>query len=312
MHCRASSAFEFIKTGGCVEQEHQDADWHDRMYNNRARVPESSTHMERWAQQSAEVRATHTCTLDVEYGFLPSETLDIFAPQIPALAAGAPVLVFIHGGYWRALDKSDHSFVAPAFTAAGCLVVVVNYALCPGTAEHRVSIALIGEQMERALQWVWEHIAEYGGNPVRITVAGHSAGGQLAALLLATSWQARSARLPANLVHSALSISGIHDLGAMVRSPMLQSVLQVSADEVQRCSPCRLAPPAHGKLLCAVGGDESAEFLRQNQLMQQAWGLRSVPQAIALPGLNHFSVLESLATPGTALSAMALGLLLEN
>lgn len=283
-------------------QNHQDADWHDRMYNNRAMVPECSVHLARWAQQSAELRAKQACKLDVAYGDLPSDTLDIFTPQLASPAGDAPVLVFIHGGYWRALDKSDHSFVAPAFTAAGCLVVVVNYALCPGTPETPVSIAFIGEQMERAVQWVWEHIADYGGDPARITVAGHSAGGQLAALLLATP-------ALAGKVRSALSISGLHDLQPLVRSPLLQSVLKISEDQVQRCSPCRLAPPALGTLLCAVGADESDEFLRQNLLMQQAWGKSRVPQAVALPGLNHFSVLETLAARGAPLHAIALALL---
>lgn len=292
-----------------MEQDLQDASWHDRMYNNRALVPDSAAYLERWARRSADVRIKHVCTLDIVYGSLPSETLDIFAPQVAAPAAGAPVLVFIHGGYWRALDKFDHSFVAPAFTAAGCLVVVVNYALCPGTADAPVSIALIGEQMERAVQWVWEHVADYGGDPARISVVGHSAGGQLAAFLLATPWQTRSPRLPANVVRSALSISGVHDLEPILRTPLLQTVLQVTTDEVQRCSPCRLPPPAHGTLLCAVGGNESAEFLRQNQLMQRAWGEGLVPRAEALPGLNHFSVLDTLAEPGTKLHAMALELL---
>lgn len=279
------------------------------MYNNRVLVPDSAVYMQRWAVRSADVRREQVCTLDVAYGSLPSETLDIFPPQVAAPEAGAPVLVFIHGGFWRALHKSDHSFVAPAFTAEGCLVVVLNYALCPGTPEAPVSVALISEQMERALQWVWEHIAGYGGNPKRISVAGHSAGGQLAALLLAAPWQSRSPRLPANLVRSALSISGVHDLEPILRTPLLQSVLCLTSDEVQRCSPCRLPPPAHGTLLCAVGGDESAEFLRQNQLMQSAWGERVVPIAVALPGLNHFSVLDTLEEAGTPLHTMAFGLL---
>lgn len=290
-------------------QKQQDADWYDRMYNNRALVPDSSAHMARWAQQSAQVRAHHANTQDVAYGALPSETLDIFTPQHEAPAPGAPVLVFIHGGYWRALDKSDHSFVTPAFTAAGCVVVVVNYALCPGAPEAPVSIAFIGEQMELALHWVREHIAQYGGDPARITVAGHSAGGQLAALLLATPWSKRHPQLPSNLVRSALSVSGLHDLSPLVRSPLLQSVLKITDHEVEHCSPCRLAPPTQGTLLCAVGGDESAEFLRQNLLMQQAWGEQRVPHALALPGLNHFSVLDTLADPGAPLHAMALSLL---
>ena len=292
-----------------------DADWHDRMYNNRALVPESAAHIAAWAQQSQEVRARATCALDCAYGDLPSETLDIFTPALPTSPGGAPVLrpvlVLIHGGYWRALDKSDHSFVAPAFTAAGCVVVVLNYALCPGTPAAPVSISFIAAQIERALQWVWAHIAEFGGNPARITVVGHSAGGQLAALMLAVPWSQRGNQLPGALVRNALSVSGLHDLQPLVHSPLLQSVLNITEAQVQRCSPCRLAAPAHGILVCAVGGEESAEFLRQNLLMQQAWGTRVVPKAIALAGLNHFSVLEALALPGTALHRLALDLLMD-
>lgn len=301
-----------------MEPDLKDAGWYERMYDNRARVPDSASYMGRWAEQSARVRVSQACVLDVPYGAESSETLDIFLPaggQAASREAGAsatskpPVLVFIHGGYWRALDKSDHSFLAPAFTSAGCVVVVVNYALCPGALAAPTSIALIGDQVERALQWVFEYIGKYGGDPARISVTGHSAGGQLAALMLTTPWQVRSPRLPAGLVRSALSISGLHDLEPIMRTPSLQSSVQLSAEQVQRCSPCFLPPPAQGTLLCAVGGDESAEFLRQNQLMQLAWGDGVVPQAVALPGLNHFSVLETLAEPGQALHTMALGML---
>ncbi|WP_170094668.1 alpha/beta hydrolase [Simplicispira suum] len=286
-----------------------DAAWYESMYNNRALVPDCGEYLQRWADDSAVVRRGQAGVLDLAYGPAASETLDIFPARGPQSNAGAPVLVFVHGGYWSALDKSDHSFVAPAFCQQGCCVVVVNYALCPGTASQPVSIPMILEQMERALAWVGENIARHGGDPARITVAGHSAGGQIAAMLLCTAGRDESSQSPVPRLRNALSISGVHDLEPLMHTPRYQSVLRLTPGQIQQASPARQPVPAQGELWCAAGGDESAEFLRQNQLMQAAWGTAIVPQTAALPGLHHFSILDTLATPGQALHDMALGLL---
>jgi arylformamidase len=154
----------------------QDPRWLEAQYNNRARVADHADVMARWAEASVLARAGATAArLDVPYGAGAGEMLDIF----PATRSDAPVLVFIHGGYWRALDKADCSFIAPAFNAQGAMVVVPNYALCP-----KVSVEHIALQMAAAVAWVWRHAAEYGGNPARIALAGHSAGGHLATMLL--------------------------------------------------------------------------------------------------------------------------------
>lgn len=288
-----------------------DPAWLERMYNNRALVPDHMDYLQRWALDSAQVRANVPCVLDVAYGPGLGETLDIFssarAPAVPG--AGVPVLVFIHGGYWRSLDKSDHSFIAPPFTHAGFCVVNLNYALCPGTPEAPVTIPHIVRQMEKALGWVYNHIAGHGGDPKRITVAGHSAGGQLAAMLLTSVWPLIGKGLPDGLVRNALSISGVHDLDPIMYTPMYQSVLHLTAQQVLQCSPARLLEPPAGQLYCVVGGDESPEFLRQNQLMQNAWGSHFVPRSQALPGLHHFSIVDALAKPGHDLHHMALNLL---
>jgi arylformamidase len=288
-----------------------DPAWLERMYNNRALVPDHMAYLERWAQDSAQVRANLPCALDVAYGTGAGETLDIFPSTRPSGAANAsvPVLVFIHGGYWRALDKADHSFIAPPFTQAGYCVVVVNYALCPGTPEAPVTIPHIVRQMEKMLGWVWHHIAAHGGDPRRITVAGHSAGGHLAAMLLTSVWSLIGKGLPDGLVRNALSISGIHDLDPIMYTPMFQSVVNLTEQQVLQCSPARLLEPPAGQLYCVVGGDESPEFLRQNQLMQDAWGSHFVPRSQALQGLHHFSIMDALAKPGHDLHHMALNLL---
>jgi arylformamidase len=277
-----------------------DGQWFDRMYNNRDLVPEHAEHFRRWAAASAEAVRTQPRELDLRYGGGPNEHLDIF----PAAQHDAPVLFFIHGGYWRSMDKREHSFIAPAFTREGVCVVVPNYALCPA-----VTIPQITMQMVQALAWTWRNIARRGGDPSRITVAGHSAGGHLAAMMLSCLWPVFARDLPADLVKNALSISGLHELEPMMHTPFLQPSLRLTPRQVRDASPARLPPPSQGTLFAVAGGDESAEFLRQIQLIRDAWGESRVPVCESLPGLNHFSVLEALVQPGHRLNRLAMQLL---
>lgn len=276
----------------------------DRLYNNRALVPDYAEYFARWAQASVIARQTPSCQLDVPYGDGPGETLDIF----PAAGAKAPVLVFIHGGYWRALDKADHSFIAPVFTQSGACVVIPNYALCPV-----VTIPHIILQMVKVLAWTYRHIAVSGGDPRRITVVGHSAGGHLAAMLVACAWQAYAKDLPTKLVKNALSISGVYELDSIRSTPFLQESLRLTPAQVKEASPAWLPRPkvSGGRgVLCAVaGGAESAAFLQQKELIWQAWGERVVPVRETLPGMNHFSILEALTQPGHRLHQLACSLL---
>ncbi len=273
-----------------------DPDWLDRMYNNRARVPEHPAYFARWASDSAQVRATAHASLDVRYGDGVNETLDVF----PADRPKAPVLLFIHGGYWRSLDKSDHSFLAPAFTRQGVCVVVPNYALCPGAPGRPVTIPDIALQMAKALDWVVRHAAAHGGDPSRITVAGHSAGGHLAAMLLGLQ-----TRPPRN----ALSVSGLFDLRPLMHTPSLQGALQLTDADARRASPALWPAPRKGRLYSVVGGNESEEFLCHNALIRKAWGARAVPVCEVLPGLDHFSIVDALADPAHALHRHAMQLL---
>jgi arylformamidase len=287
--------------------QHLDGAALDRQYNNRALVPDFADHLARWAADSAQAR-TQPCLLDVAYGSGPKETLDVF----PAAGAGAdgaaPVIVFLHGGYWRGMDKADHSFVAPPFTQAGACVVVPNYALCPA-----VTVPQIVLQMVRALAWTWRHVADHGGDPKRITVAGHSAGGHLAAMLLACRWQRWAPDLPLRLVRNALSISGLYELDSIRKTPLLQPDLRLTPAQARKASPAWLPSPelaaGRGQLVSVAGGDESPAFLRHNQLIRQAWGRRVVPVCEVMPGLNHFSILGALAQPGTRVHSLAAGLL---
>ena len=277
-----------------------DTQWLERMYNNLQRVPDHGDYFARWAAESALVRRSLPCQLDVRYGDGAGETLDAFAAARPR----SPIVVFIHGGYWKAMDKSQHSFVVPALRDLGAAVVVPNYALAP-----KVGIPDITLQMVRAVAWSWRHARTLGGDARRIVVMGHSAGGQLAAMMLACAWNRFEPALPPRLVRAALGISGLYDLQPLLHTPSLQEVLRLTPRQVQAASPARLPAPAHGRLISAVGGDESSEYLRLNRLIQQAWGRERVPVAAVLPGLNHFSILDALATPRSRLHRLAAGLL---
>jgi arylformamidase len=283
-----------------------DPAWLERMYNVRAGVAEHASYLDRWAQASRDARAALPGWLDMPYGHdAARETLDVF----PAAEPGAPVLVFVHGGDWCSHDKNLHSFVAPGFVAAGVCVVVVNYALCPGTAEQPVTVATIARQVERAVAWVWRHIGSHGGDRDRIVLAGHGAGGHLASLLLVSPWPLLAADLPDGMVRRALSVSGLYDLEPVMHTPFLQRQLHLSEQQVLRLSPARLQPPHNALLHCVVGGDESEEYLRQCRLPQQAWGSHTVPRTDVLQGLNHFSMLDAFVQPGHDVHQMALNLL---
>lgn len=273
-----------------------DPAWLDRMYNNRALVPEHAMHFARWADASDDARAAHPCQTDIAYGDRPLEKLDVFPSKQP----GAPVVVFIHGGYWRSLDKSQHSFIAPAFKNQGACVFLPNYDLCPA-----VTIPQITLQMVKALAWVYRNAKKYGGDPNRIYVVGHSAGGHLAAMLLDCLWPVYDRRLPADLVKGALSISGLYDLEPVMQTPFLKDSLRLTPEQVAMASPAWLPAPRQGVLYTVAGGDESAEFLRHNQLIQQAWGKKAVPVCETIPQRNHFSVLEDLTAPWTRLHQLA-------
>ncbi len=274
----------------------------DRMYNNRALVPDHALHFSQWAQASEHAREAVACLTDIAYGPSAMEKLDVF----PSSQVGAPVLVFIHGGYWRSLDKAQHSFIAPAFVNQGACVVVPNYALCPA-----VTLPQIVMQMVSALAWTHRNISQYGGDPRRITVVGHSAGGHLAAMLLACQWDAYAKDLPADLVKNALSVSGLYDLEPVMHTPFLKDSLRLTPEQVRIASPAWMPRPRQGKLYTLVGADESAEFVRHNRLIQTAWGKTTVPVCETIPQRNHFSVLEDLAAPWSRLHKLASDLVLR-
>lgn len=274
------------------DPSHDDA-WHDRQYDNRARIPGALAILETWAERSAAARARLNGRLDLAYGEAPSERADVFAPRA---ANGAPVLVWIHGGYWRALDKRDQSFVAEPFVRAGAVVVVPNYALAP-----QASVEAIVLQVVQAVAWARRRAADWGGDAARLVVAGHSAGGHLAAMALACDWPSVAPDLPADTVRTAVAVSGLFELEPIRRAPFLNRDLKLDAAAAARLSPAWMPAP-HGRTLHAfVGGDESEEFLRQNRAIRAAWGERVVPTCEDVPGRHHLDVLDALLEPRSRL-----------
>ncbi|WP_209318713.1 alpha/beta hydrolase [Falsiroseomonas selenitidurans] len=252
-------------------------------YNNRARVPEHPAHLAAWARDAAAWReACPAAELGLAYGGRERERLDLFWPD--ASARESPVALFIHGGYWQGLGREWASHCARGLNGLGVAVAVPSYDLCPA-----VPLAAIVEQMRAAAAMLHRRHGR------RLLAMGHSAGGHLAAMLMATDWPARDAALPAGLVPAALPISGVFDL-APLRATSIGVALALDAAEARRLSPLFLPRPA-GALHCVVGAAESAAFLAQGRAMAAAWG----GSFATLPGADHFTVLAPLADPGSAM-----------
>jgi arylformamidase len=272
------------------------AEFCEREYNARAAIPEHPQIFVRWAEQSAAVRRRRACLIDLGYGETAAERLDLF----PASRDGAPLLAFIHGGYWRSLDKSDFSWIAPPFVDHGVSVALLNYGLAPATPMEEIV-----RQMLRAHAWLYRNGDRLGFDPERIHVAGHSAGAHLAAMMMAAIWPAFGADLPADLVRGALAVSGIYDLEPLRHAPFIQSDLKLTAKRAQRLSPVLMPAATDRPLYTAAGALESGEFRRQTVLIGRAWR-RNLAREIPMPGRHHLNVIEELANPASPLFDAAL------
>jgi arylformamidase len=269
---------------------------YDLLYNPRLTVKDYQQVFDRWDADSERARATLDCYLDVPYGETDTETLDVFR----ATGTSRGVLMYIHGGYWRSLDKKRFSFVAPAFAKAGVTVAVANYALCPS-----VQVADIVMQMVQASAWLHRNGGNFGAPAGRLGVCGHSAGGHLAAMMLACQWPRFSTDLPRKLFSGALSISGLYDLTEIVKVPSINGDVRLTEKAAIKVSPAFIPPATDAPLCTAVGTEENEGFHIQNRLIGERWA--KVHQAdIACQGKNHFTVLDELCDPKSGLFRAAL------
>jgi len=243
--------------------------------------------MRGYGERSAAARTRLAGRYGIAYGPTRDEKLDIF----PADRPDAPVFVFIHGGYWRAFSAADHSFVALGPVALGITTVVVDYSLCP-----KVTIDEITRQCRAAVAWTLRHIGDYGGDPARVAVGGHSAGGHLSAMCLETRWDEEYG-LARDPLAAALLVSGIYDIEPL-RHSFLQPTIQLDDGIVRRNSPLFAVRPCATPVLVTWGGEESDEFARQSTSFDAAWrGAGNRSDLLAQPGANHFSAIHGFADP---------------
>lgn len=264
----------------------------DAQYNIRAQIPDFAELGESWKARSEAVRAAigNNAHIDLAYGDTPLQKLDLFLCG----QAGRPLVVFIHGGYWRAQDKSEFSYVAEPFVADGINLAVINYRLAP-----HVTMDDIVADVRDALAWLYRSAATYGFDADRIVVTGSSAGGHLTVMSIVTDWAARG--LPRDLVKGGLSLSGLYDLEPM-RLCYLNKEIGLDAETAARNSPMLSIPASAPMLLLSVGGIESGEFQRQERDFADAWrkaGLRC--EVIRQPEGHHFDMIEYLIDRNGAL-----------
>ena len=264
-------------------------------FNPRAVARNIDERLAASAAASAETRARLDCVLDVRYGPGAKETLDIFPAADSGARPGAPVHLFIHGGYWRAMDKSDYSFIADAFQPAGATTVVINYDLCPA-----VTLDTIVEQSNRSIAWTFRNIAEYGGDPERLYVSGNSAGGHLTAMALAHDWEAEG--LPADLIKGAVPITGVMDCEPVLDITVNEEV-RLEPEAARRLSPLRNPPRYYLPLLVAVGGAEPPLWIRMSEdyaALCRKHGIYC--EYLEMPDHDHFDISRAVGDPESPLA----------
>jgi len=267
-------------------------DW-EVEYNNRARVPEHPQIFERWKREAdayrVEALRDSRAEIGLKYGVSQRQTVDLFTPQG---GNGGPLAMFIHGGYWRSLDPSMFSQMARGMNAHGVTVAVIGYDLCP-----QVSIAEIIRQTQAACLFVWKRFGH------RIMVSGHSAGGHLAACMVATDWTSLAADAPSDLVPAGYAISGVFDLAVLLRLAN-NADFKLDEAEARGVSPLFWQVERGRALDVVVGGDESSEFLRQSKIIADSWRAKGADTRYdAIPDMNHFTICDAMSNPDSAMTA---------
>lgn len=254
----------------------------DAQYNPSLGLADPNAPGAHYGAQADQARSTLRSHLDVPFGPTVHETLDIF----PADKPNAPVFVFIHGGYWRAFQSKHFHGVALGLQARGITTVVINYALCPF-----VTIDEITRQARAAVAWTVRNIEQYGGDPTRVAIGGHSAGGHLTAMCLQTEWQ-RDYGLAQDPLKAAVLVSGLYDLQPL-RYSYLQPMIQLDDGIVKRNSPAFLVRKSDTPVWITWGGAESPEFARQAQIYHDAWkAVGNSAELSAIPDADHFTAIH--------------------
>lgn len=272
----------------------------DLQYNPRLRILDHPAIFARWNNSARLARESTDVRRDLPYGPTPAERLDFFRSS----RGTSPLLIFVHGGYWRALDKDDFSWIAPPFVQAGVSVAVVNYGLMPA-----VPLAQIVQQVRRACAWLHDNSASLDIRPGEIFCSGHSAGGHLTAMMLATDWREIGNGLPQRLLAGGIALSGVFDLEPLTRAPFLHNDLKLDAKGARELSPVYLPQLNEAPLLRGVGELETDEFHRQSALLEQTWPDACQSKLIRVMDRNHMTICDALAEPQSELFEVARALI---
>jgi len=256
-------------------------------YNNRQRVPQYAEFNARWARESEAYRqiAAGRSELDVPYGPGPRHRFDAFHPS--SITGNAPILVYIHGGYWQRGDRKEHSRIARCFNERGLSVVLPSYSLAP-----EISVIDIVRELAGCMVQLWRLSGR------RMIVAGHSAGGHLTAAMLAIDWS-KVDGVPADLVLGGYAISGVFDLAPLIGTS-IDEPLKLTPQTAREASPLFWAAPKGREFVAAAGGNESAEFIRQARRIVADWGQAGVKtECQIIEGADHFTIVDQLTDPAS-------------
>jgi len=265
----------------------------NKQYNNRSRVPEFDQIVQQWNTQSEALRQQIRYHRDLQYGTHERNRLDIF----PSTDPHSPVHVYFHGGYWQSRDKADFHFIANGFIKHNITTALVSYPLAP-----QASMDDIIDSCRQAMAWLYRHVAEYTGDPGRIYISGHSAGGHLVAMLMATNWQELAEDLPANLIKGGCAISGLYNL-LPIQLSHVNDLIGMDEATARRNSPIYLSPGSNAPLIVTMGEAESDEYHAQSQELVDAWSKKGLSIThLPIAKANHFSILDHLTTEGASLN----------
>ena len=274
----------------------------DGQYNSRGTVADVSVYLRLYAGQTRQAKLATACIENLKYGGGADEQLDIYPASAPA-AVGSPVMVFLHGGDWRALSKEDAGFAAQAFSAGGVMFVALDFSLVPAT-----TVPAMGAQVRRALHWLYLNVAAHGGDPDRLHIAGHSSGANLVGQLLMTDWPS-AFHAPADLIKSAVMISGLGDLEP-VRLSFRNQQLRLTPGDVEQASLLRCKPHTHCPMLVLVGARETDDYRLQSRELADFWRAQgNSAELFELRDRHHFDAPLEWADPASAVFAAHLRLI---